>query len=56
MGRYRRDFVGHVLDRLEEVALLGLEGVLEELSDMLTHSGDCDLGHLNSLPVGDYGP
>lgn len=29
-------------NRTEEVALLGLERVLKELGDILTHSGDCD--------------
>jgi len=39
------------LDGLEEVSLLGLEGVLKELLDVGTHSGDCDFRHDDSLPV-----
>jgi hypothetical protein len=35
----------------EEVALLDVERVIEKLSNVLAHSGDCDLGHLDSLPV-----
>ena len=35
---------------LEEVPLLGFVGVLKELLDVSTHTGDCDFGHLDSLP------
>lgn len=34
-----RGFVVFLLDGLEEVALLGLVAVLEEISDVLTHTG-----------------
>jgi len=35
----------------EEVALLGIVGVIKKLLNVRTHSGDCDLRHLDSLPV-----
>jgi hypothetical protein len=35
----------------EEVALLRVERVIEKLRNILTHSGDCDFRHLDSLPV-----
>lgn len=35
----------------EEVALLGVVGVVKKLLNVRTHSGDCDLRHLDSLPV-----
>jgi hypothetical protein len=35
----------------EEVALLGVVGVIKKLLNVRTHSGDCDLRHLDSLPV-----
>jgi hypothetical protein len=40
------------LNGLEEVALLGLVGVLQELTDLRTDISDCDFRHLGSLPIG----
>jgi len=38
------------LDRLEEVPLLGVVGVVEQLLHVRAHSGDCDFRHIDSLP------
>ena len=37
------------LHRLEEVALLGLVGVLQQALDLRPDIGDCDLGHLRTV-------
>jgi len=39
------------LNSLKEVTLLGLVGVLQELSDLRPDISDCDLRHLDSLPI-----
>jgi len=38
------------LDGLEEVALLGVLGVVEQLLDVLSDAGDRDLRHVDGLP------
>ena len=38
------------LDGLEEVALLGVGGVVEQLLHVLSNAGDRDLRHVDGLP------